>query len=412
MLRIPKRTGQRIQMGGGAMLAVLFAAGLFGLFSFSIFMPHEVQVLPGADMDAGVLAGSVSSTLVLAVPLPEKPRPLADPPKEVRGIYITSWVAGTKSRIEPLKAFLDSTDLDAAVVDIKDYSGYVAYRTGLRQFKDTGAEKQIRIGDIEKLIRELHDKNIYVLARVSVFQDPVLAKAHPEWALKDARTGRIWLDHKGLAWMDPASREVWDYNLALAKNALDLGFDEINFDYIRFPSDGETADIVYPAWDKVRPKRDVLREFFSYVREELKGALISADIFGQVTVDAGDPGIGQVLEDVYPYFDFVSPMVYPSHYRTGFRGYKNPAQYPYEVIKYSMDRALARRETLLASSTVPLGELRPWLQAFDLGATYDRRMIDLEIQAVADSFRSASTSAEWAGWLLWDPNNRYQGYKN
>ena len=280
---------------------------------------------------------------------------------------------------------------------------------------------EVRIPKLNSLIKRLHDEGIYAIARVSVFQDPRLALARPELALQSSSTKKNWLDNKGLAWIDPAAKEAWDYNIAIAKEALERGFDEINFDYIRFASDGNLNDILYPLWDGKSFKNAVIESFFKYLRSELSGAIISADLFGLVTVNNDDLGIGQHLEDAFPYFDYIAPMVYPSHYFTGFMGLQSPAKYPYEVIKYSMDFALNRlnnfRNKILAqnsSTTTPpsifdpekLAKFRPWLQDFDLGADYNETMVKREIQAVYDSATTTGV-AEINGWMLWNASNVY-----
>lgn len=326
-----------------------------------------------------------------------------DPPAVVKAVYATSWSAASPSKLEHLINLIDETELNAIVIDIKDFSGYVAYDTDIKKVEDYGAE-EIRIADTNSLIQELHDHNIYVIGRVTVFQDPILAEARPDLAVKDSRTGKVWLDHKGLAWVDPASYEVWDYNIAIAKEALARGFDEINFDYIRFPSDGNLEVMSYPVYNaNLFQKQEIIRDFFTYLRDELKGEKISADLFGQTTFQMDDMGIGQIIEDAYLHFDYVSPMVYPSHYVHGFLGYQNPALYPYEVIVYSLSEASKRRDELaLSNPDLKLAELRPWLQDFDLGADYTSTMIREEMRGVADA-----ASEKFVGWMLWDPSNVY-----
>ncbi len=210
------------------------------------------------------------------------------------------------------------------------------------------------------------------------------------------KDGGLWRDFKGLSWLDPASREVWDYNVEIAKEAARVGFDEINLDYIRFPSDGDTVNIVYPVWDYKTPKREVIRQFFEYFNQKVKpmGVFISADLFGLTLTSTSDLNIGQWLEDAALYFDYICPMVYPSHYPEGYEGYENPALYPYEVIY----KALMIGRERLEIASVP-AKLRPWLQDFDLGAYYDAEMVNLEKRAVYE--------AGAYGWLLWNPRNVY-----
>jgi hypothetical protein len=233
--------------------------------------------------------------------------------------------------------------------------------------------------------------------------------------------GAPWKDNKGITWVDPASHEVWDYNVAIARDAVSKGFDELNFDYIRFPSDGYMEDIDYRFWDKKTPRAEVIRSFYKYLRESLPNIKISADVFGQTTVNFDDLGIGQVIEDVYRYFDYVSPMIYPSHFRPGFLNFSEPAKHPYEVVRHTMESALLRlrnHELRImnngASTTSPSpnssfiihnSKLRPWLQAFDLGAVYTPVMIRSQIKALYDA--ASSTPDKINGFMLWNPSNIY-----
>lgn len=406
-------------LAGGAAI-VVFGAGLFLFFS-----PKEIVIqgsVAGDPIATGAYLLSVpESATPTSTPIPE-PKPvenppagkLQNPPDIVKGIYVTSWVAGSSNRMKALLNLIDATDLNAVVIDIKDYSGFVAYRTGVPGIKAAGAENDLRIASPNDLLRSLHAKGIYVIGRISVFQDPVLAQAHPEWAITASSTGGLWRDRKGLAWMDPAAKPVWDYNAAIARDAFARGFDEINFDYIRFPSDGNLDDTRYPFWDETTPMKDIIKKFFSYLRETFSHDKISADLFGLATIDQGDLGIGQVIESAYETFDYISPMVYPSHYAAGSFGYKNPADHPYEVIKQSLTRAAERYGALKlrqGTSSVSLAKLRPWLQAFDLGAVYDTAKIEAQVRAVSDVLTATSSpSGLYAGWLFWDPNNRYASY--
>lgn len=339
---------------------------------------------------------------------------LPNPPEEVKAIYLTGWSAGSAKKVQSSIDLINRTELNAVVIDIKDYSGLVSYYMDIPLVKESGADKEIRIANPGEVIKKFHEAGIYVIGRITVFQDPILAKAKPEWAMKNKTTGKIWTDNKGLAWMDPAGSGTWDYVISIAKDATAMGFDEINFDYIRFASDGALGNIAYPYWDQKIPRHEIINSFFEYLRKNLPDTIISADLFGLATVNNDDLGIGQVIEDAYKNFDYVAPMVYPSHYAPGFIGIKKPAEYPYEVMKYSLDKALSKWLRLAeGSSSTPaipkekLGKLRPWIQDFDMGAKYDAAMVKKEFQAVYDSLRNSTTSYTYAGWLIWDPSNTY-----
>ena len=346
----------------------------------------EIKALPGEDKESEVF------------PPAEKNAKLANPPEKVNALYATVWSASSTSKIDYLLSLIKETEANALVIDIKDFSGNIAYKTGDPEITKYGTESPI-IKDVSALVDKLHSENVYAIARVVVFQDPALAKSRPDLAIKNAKTGAVWLDNKKLSWVDPASEEVWKYNERVAQNAFAKGFDEVNFDYIRFPSDGPLPDMSFPFYGGEKTKRETMKDFFIHLREALKGEVISADLFGLVTSASDDMGIGQYLEDAYGNFDFLCPMVYPSHFASGFIGYKNPAAYPYEVVKYSGEQAGRRLSALVPEGESLKTKLRPWLQDFNLGATYGENEIKLQIKAVSETSD--------AGWMIWDPKNNY-----
>ena len=314
-------------------------------------------------------------------------------PEPLKAIYMTSYVAGHKDLRSALMKLIQETELNAVVIDIKDYSGRIAFPVNDPELHSVGASEK-RIADLDDFLEELHRKGIYIIGRISVFQDSFLVGKRPAWAVKrESDKTVVWKDYKGVQWLDAGNHEVWEYIVRLAKESYTRGFDELNFDYIRFPSDGNMNDIFYPM-SEGRVKAEVIREFFSYLRESLAGtsAILSADLFGMTTTNKDDLNIGQILEYALPYFDYISPMVYPSHYPATFLGFANPAANPYEVVKYSMDEAYRR------ASTTPL-KLRPWLQDFDIGADYDAEKVRAQMKAVYD--------AGLTSWMLWAPSNRY-----
>jgi len=350
---------------------------------------------------------------------------LTDAPAVVRALYVTGWSAGTKNYLRYLESIFETTQINALVIDVKDATGIVSYATDAPKAKEYKAY-HAEIGDIDALIKNLHGKGIYVIGRIVVFEDPVLAKNRPDLAVYDTKKTVdvtkpvVWENRQGLAWVDPASTEVWDYNIEIARDAANRGFDEINFDYIRFPTDGQEEAMGFPIWDKKIPKNFVIKNFFQTLREGLPQTRLSADIFGQTTTNTDDMGIGQIFEDALGYFDYVCPMIYPSHYISGFIGYKNPAEYPYQIVTYATDGALARQKVYDAINNkkvtdatenaliAPAPEqtqrarIRPWLQDFNLGAVYDAEMVKKEIQAVKDSM-----GEDFSGFMLWNPSNVY-----
>ena len=360
---------------------------------------------------------------------------LEHPPHVIKALYLSSWSAGLGSRVAMALSLAREEKINAVVIDIKDSSGYIAYPISDNAVAQYDAFER-RIPHINSLIKTFHNANIYIIGRISSFQDPVLAKKHPEFAIHDTRRlnepnnfnseQSLWEDNKGLYWLDPSSRPVWDYLAAISNDAIARGFDEVNFDYIRFPSNGELEAMAFPVWNASQTKAGAIRSFFSFIRDTLgnKGVPLSADLFGLVTVSNDDLGIGQKIEDAYEYFDYVCPMVYPSHYANGFIGYQNPANYPYEVVTYSLKGAFQKliafaqgvtTSTPIASSSSividkelqekisRVGKLRPWLQAFDMGARYDNAAIKAQIKASEDVLGD-----NFVGYLLWDPSNNYR----
>lgn len=312
---------------------------------------------------------------------------------ENKAIYLTAYTAGNKVRRAELVDLIQTTELNSIVIDLKDYSGKIFFKTNNALAKEIDSE-EVRIPDLADWVKELKGKGIYTIARIVVFQDPYLAEKRPDIALKD-KDGGIWHDFKGLSWVDPTQQLVWDYNLDLAKEAAQLGFDEINFDYIRFPSDGNIKQIVYANLDNAtfESKAKTMAKFYQYLNQTLTfyPVFTSADMFGMVLWRSDGLNIGQRIEDAAGNFDYICPMVYPSHYPAGFENFANPAQHPYEIIYRSLIRANGK----LGTRT----KIRPWLQAFDLGAKYTPDMIVLE--------KKASYDSGGFGWLLWNASNRY-----
>ncbi|OGH86223.1 MAG: hypothetical protein A2493_00740 [Candidatus Magasanikbacteria bacterium RIFOXYC12_FULL_33_11] len=310
--------------------------------------------------------------------------------RTVKGLYLTAYSAGNTKILDSIIDLISSTELNAVVIDVKDYSGKVLYDSDIDLVNEFGLESD-RLGDVKEMIKKLHEHDIYIIARQTVFQDPILAEKKTGWALK-SKNGGLWRDNKGLAWVDPNNKDVWNYDLEIAKEVIEFGFDEINFDYVRFPTDGPMSLLVYTNGDK--EKYDVMREFFQFLNENLgeSSAYLSLDFFGFVMERHDGMSIGQRLEDSVDEVDYICPMMYPSHYPVGHLGLANPAANPGIVIENGMKKGLPYFEETKA-------QVRPWIQAFNIGAVYDASKIRAQIDAV-EKYTDA-------GWLLWNAANRY-----
>jgi len=379
-----------------AFLVVLYA-GLSAFFSYKYEAGGKII---GSDLDDPF---SIPKKVFVATHI-ETPDPL-------KAMYMTSWVAGTPTLRKHIIDMIRDTELNAVVIDIKDDTGRVSFKVEDPALVGIGSE-EVRIADLRDFILELHKENIYVIGRISSFQDPYMVKLHNDWAVKRASDGVAWKDRKGLSWIDPGAREMWDYLALVGKESFNAGFDELNYDYIRFPSDGNMQDIAYP-YSEDKNKSEVMNEYYKYLTTKLREhksatgvvPVISADLFGMTTVAINnfDMNIGQVLVDALSHFDYVAPMVYPSHYPPYFEGYLDPNKVPYEIVKISMDGAVLRASNLAYSaSTTPevyINKIRPWLQDFDYGGNYDVAEIRAQIKAVYD--------AGLTSWMVWDASNRY-----
>ena len=316
-------------------------------------------------------------------------------PQEVRAIYMSSWVASTPSARKRLVDMVSTTELNAVVIDVKDNTGVVTW------------DGRMKEDELVSFIEELHAKNVYVIGRIAVFQDPRYALTHKDQAVQK-QDGTIWKSRKGEMWVDTGSKKMWAYVLMIGEKAHTLGFDEVNLDYIRFSTEGYHDGLIFPE-SGVRGKGDrvgVVSEFYKYITDAFRerGVPVSGDVFGIITTSTADvPVLGQDLHKALMYFDYVAPMVYPSHYAPRTFGFSKPATHPKEVIREAMNGALTIADEVASSTgktTAEIrGKLRPWYQDFDMGAVYTKEMVRGQI----DTGESLGISS----WMLWDPSNKY-----
>lgn len=312
-------------------------------------------------------------------------------PGTQKAVYLTEYSIGnTKKREEIYKLVLE-TELNSIVFDVKDDRGYIGYDSDVELAGESGAEKNFY--DIGELVREMNSRKIYSIARFVVFKDNVLPKSRPEFAIKDLRTGKP-LYSEGSYWPDIYCEEVWDYYIEIIKELAGKGINEIQFDYIRAPARGNIAYADYTFNTGNNTKVWAITNFLKKVREETKyyNIKISADVFGWTFIVDNDQGIGQLVEEMAPYLDYIYPMLYPSHYSTNFLGYELPEAHPYEVVSYTLKKGLSRIDS--AECVIV-----PWIQAFSLKVKYTEKEILGQIQAAEE--------LGIEGFLFWNAANKY-----
>ncbi len=366
--------------------------GAIGGLAAVFLVAYGITLRPFSEELYATAIEATTTTIILPEPFRITHLPTPEP---LKALYMSSWVAGSKKLRSNLVNIIESTELNSVVIDIKDYTGRISFEVDDPELKKFGSVEK-RITDMKEFIAELHKKNIYVIGRISTFQDSFLIKTHPEYAVK-TKAGKVWGDFKGVGWLDAGARPVWEYVAAIGKEAYAQGFDELNFDYIRFPSDGNMLDISYP-FSEGRIKSQVLNDFFAYIGTYFheKRIPISADLFGMTTSNHDDLGIGQIIENALVHFDYVAPMVYPSHYPPNFNGIAVPAAKPYEIIQYALTKG---SERAVMASTTP-SKIRPWLQDFSIGGvSYTPEMIRAQIKATYDVGLSS--------WMMWNAANNY-----
>ncbi|QSH39049.1 hypothetical protein JXR01_01915 [Candidatus Kaiserbacteria bacterium] len=397
-----------------ATLVVVLAIGVVIIFGAPVLGKGVTTYIPNAQAKNTTQPQHVSQG-----PPPVKHVPV---PPFVRSVYMSQCAASSNTFREEITSLVAETEVNSIIIDIKDFTGTVSFPRGegVEDLGGTGC----KVSDMKEFLEELHEDDIYLIGRITVFQDPLYTSVYPELAVQSKSKGIPWQDHKGLAFVDVGAKPFWDYIVDIANESYAIGFDELNFDYVRYPSDGPMSDVQFNHSDYSQRQVE-LEKFFRYISQKVRKPdafgnipVLSADLFGMTTTNSDDLTIGQVLERATPYFDYIAPMVYPSHYPRGFNGYANPNDEVYGVVKYSMDRAVER----VTATTTKIGSfayermgtstpaiyskpardpnvLRPWLQDFDYGGDYGPVEVRAQIQAAYD--------AGLHSWMLWAPSNYY-----
>jgi hypothetical protein len=327
-------------------------------------------------------------------------------PDSVRALYVNGWAAGSRTRMAELIRIADETEINAFVIDVKESDTYLTYdSTGIALATEIGADQRPASTWLPALVDTLQAHDIYSIARIVVFKDRMLAEKQPELAIKHVNGG-VWKDQKGLPWVNPYDRRVWDYNIAIAREALDMGFSEVQWDYVRFPdvTASMRRTMSFPHADG-KSRADNIHDFIVYSKQQLASyqVPVAADVFGLVTHQPDDVGIGQDWERVITAADVVLPMSYPSHYYTGLYGFQNPHANPYEIVRLAMTDAVERTAWVQDSTKQPVGEVMPWLEAMSIrGLTYGAAELREQIAAAYD--------AGLKSWTLWNPGSKYDPF--
>jgi hypothetical protein len=356
-----------------------------GVFAFDVGNACEGVTVraraPGFDR-AEIVYGKEGSTLLLR-------------PVNPKALYLSFWGIGSKTLRNNALELIDRGGLNALVIDVKGDHGTIPYPSQVALATEIGARKTTTVRDMREMLSSLRARGIYLIARIVVFKDDPLAKARPELAVKTS-DGSSFKDREGLRWVDPTRREVWEYNLAIAEEAASLGFDEIQFDYVRFP---DRRGVVFGVANNEANRVAAISGFIAAARQRLApyNVFLSADLFGYVAWNQNDTDIGQTLASVAPNVDYISLMLYPSGFQFGIPGYRNPVANPYETVHLTLKRASQR------TGLAPV-HFRPWLQAFKDYAFDKRHFTKDEIKAQVRASEQFGSS----GWMLWNPRNAYE----
>ena len=350
------------------------------------------------------LAEAERTSLPAAQALPPSDADGKRAPDQIRGIYLTAYAAGSSDRLAELLDLASKTEINTFVIDVKTERG-VHYRSEVPLARELTRPGQVAIGDLPQLLRRLKGEGIHTVARIVTFKDPLLVEARPEWAIQKPGGGG-WVDREGNRWVSPWDDRVREYNLSIAEEVAAAGFDEIQFDYVRFPEAYSSLPAqVHPREAGDRTK--AIATFLSAARERLApyGVPVAADVFGMSMNDAADVGIGQQWERLSTVVDHILPMAYPSHYfSTHLPGIARPNRTPYETIATAVGMAVIRHERIREAGGTP-ARIIPWLQAFDAP------WVDRDFPYRAAQVRAQIEATYDVGlddWILWDPGVRYE----
>lgn len=327
----------------------------------------------------------------------------SNPPIKVRGVYVTRTAAvNGDGLLDYLLDLAKKTDINTFVIDVKDDNGLLLFKTKAAEKYMPEENERVAIDDIKAFVKRLKDENLYLVARVVTFKSPLYAQKHPERSLKYKDGRGLYSDDDGIYWSTPYGRELWDYNISIAEETADAGFNEIQFDYVRFPATTEEEDQILEFYnEKNESKSLVISQFLqeAYRRLSAKEVYVTADLFGWMASAVDDQNIGQHWESLANYVDYIAPMMYPSHYGEHNFGLAVPDAHPYECIDASIKDAISRNKNLYTPA-----KLRPWIQ--DFTATWVEGYIPYGTNEVLAQIKALNDNGI-DEYMLWNAGNTY-----
>ena len=315
-------------------------------------------------------------------------------PITVKALYLTFWGASNNSKtLARILDIIDKTEVNAVVMDVKNEYGSTSFYTSFKQANSYGAHDERTNRDIQAFIEKMKEKNIYTIARVVAFKDELQASNNLDYAIKRDDNGSVWRNHDGMAWVDPYDSRSHDYAISIAEEAAKVGFDEINFDYIRFPA---KKGLRFCEENTQQNRVKTLSAFLDKAQNRLRkyGVFISVDTYGNICWSKDDNGIGQTVEALANHADYIAPMLYPSGFSSGSFYFEHPAKHPYAVIY----RSVKNIQTIIDPKRV-----RPWLQYFK---DYTKSRQDYKKFEVREQIR-ATENINTSGWMMWSPSSKY-----
>lgn len=312
----------------------------------------------------------------------------------VKALYLTFWGASNHSKTsKKILQIIKNSEVNTVIVDVKNEHGYTSFFTSFKQANSYGAHKKRTNRNIGKFIQTMKENNVYTIARIVTFKDELQASNNPDYALKRDDNGSIWRNHDNMAWVDPFDKRSHDYTISIAQEAAKVGFDEINFDYIRFPA---KTGLKYSKENTQQNRTEAIDSFLYSAKNRLRkyGVFISVDTYGNVFWSKDDNSIGQTISSLSKHADYLAPMLYPSGFSYGSFHFDYPADHPYHVIYRSVNNVKER---------IDVKRVRPWLQYFKDYKKKRRPYEKFEIQEQIRATEQLNTN----GWMMWSPSSKY-----